>query len=137
MIDNVVMIITGVLRGEDLDRDELIARCHPLGLSDLLPALTVSRSLLELYNTVLVDTPLGPYFRDLIKGPNGLHELNELNVEIIRMALGKAYLEDFDRWCREEADSATAQQMHELLSVLDLYVRLSSNQFSLKRIVVR
>jgi V-type H+-transporting ATPase subunit d len=116
MIDNVVMIITGVMRREELDRDELISRCHPLGLLDLMPALTVSRSLPELYNTVLIETPLGPYFRDLLSSGCDLAELNELNLEIVRLSLWKAYLEDFAGWCRKEADASTAETMGELLS---------------------
>ena len=116
MIDNVVMIISGVMRGEELDRDELIGRCHPLGLLDLLPALTVSRSLPELYNTVLIETPLGPYFRDLLTTGSDLAELNELNMEIVRLSLWKAYLEDFAGWCGRETDSVTAETMVELLS---------------------
>lgn len=116
MIDNVIMIITGMMRGEELDRDELMAQCHPLGLLDLMPALTVSRSLTELYNTVLIETPLGPYFQELLSQGSEMSELNELNVEIVRMSLWKAYLEDFNRWCQEAADSATAETMGAILA---------------------
>lgn len=115
MIDNVVMIITGMMRGEDLNRDELMAQCHPLGLLDLMPALTVSRSLTELYNTVLIETPLGPYFQELLAESSDMTELNELNVEIVRMSLWKAYLEDFYRWCMEAADGATGETMGPIL----------------------
>lgn len=114
MIGNVVMIVRGVMRGEEMDREELMAQCHPLGLVDLMPALTVSKNLEELYNTVLIETPLGPYFRELIvSDPDA--ELTELNVEIIRLSLWKSYLEDFAAWCRTNTDPVTAETMDELL----------------------
>lgn len=113
MIDNVVMIMTGVMKGEELDREELLARCHPLGLLDLIPALTVSRSIAELYSTVLIDTPLGPYFEGFQSNST---ELDEMNVELIRLCLWKAYLEDFYKWCTTCTDGVTAETMGEILA---------------------
>lgn len=120
MIDNVVLIISGMLRGDEMDREELRARCHPLGLLDLLPALTVARTLSELYDSVLIETPLGPYFRAILaqQQPGGdSNELTETNIELVRMSLWRAYLEDFARWCSASADSVTAETMGELLAV--------------------
>jgi len=115
MIDNVVMIVMGVARGEEMDRDALMEQCHPLGLLDLMPALTVSRSLADLYNTVLIETPLGAYFQEMLQSSGASGELNELNVEIIRLSLGKSYLEDFSRWCKDEAGSGMAEGMSQIL----------------------
>jgi vacuolar-type H+-ATPase subunit C/Vma6 len=57
MIDNVILIITGTLH--ERDTHELLDRCHPLGAFDTMPALCVATTVAELYNTVLVETPLG------------------------------------------------------------------------------
>lgn len=57
MIDNVVLLITGTLH--ERDTHELLERCHPLGWFDTMPALCVATNVAELYNTVLVETPLG------------------------------------------------------------------------------
>jgi V-type H+-transporting ATPase subunit d len=57
MIDNVVLLITGTLH--ERDTHELLDRCHPLGVFDTMPALCVATTVSELYNTVLIETPLG------------------------------------------------------------------------------
>ena len=57
MIDNVVLLITGTLH--ERDTHELLERCHPLGVFDTLPALCVATNVEELYQTALVETPLG------------------------------------------------------------------------------
>lgn len=57
MIDNVILLITGTLH--ERDTKELLERCHPLGMFDSIGALTAATSVAELYNTVLVDSPLG------------------------------------------------------------------------------
>ena len=57
MIDNVILIITGTLH--ERDTHELLERCHPLGVFDTLPALCVATNVEELYQSVLVETPLG------------------------------------------------------------------------------
>jgi vacuolar-type H+-ATPase subunit C/Vma6 len=57
MIDNVVLLITGTLH--ERDTHELLERCHPLGIFDTMPALCVATNVEELYQSVLVETPLG------------------------------------------------------------------------------
>lgn len=57
MIDNVILLITGTLHNRDT-RD-LVERCHPLGIFDTMAALCIATNVAELYNTVLVETPLG------------------------------------------------------------------------------
>jgi len=56
-IDNVVLLITGTLH--ERDTHELLERCHPLGWFSSLPALCVATTVEELYNSVLIETPLG------------------------------------------------------------------------------
>ncbi|WFD34100.1 H(+)-transporting V0 sector ATPase subunit d [Malassezia cuniculi] len=109
MIDNVVLLITGTLHGRDTQ--ELLERCHPLGWFDTLPALSVATNVEELYRTVLVDTPLAPYFRDCFSAA----DLDDLNIEVIRNKLYKAYLEDFYEFARSLGGS-TAENMTKLLA---------------------
>lgn len=63
MIDNVVLLITGTLH--ERNTNELLQRCHPLGVFDTMPALCVATTVEELYQTVLVETPLGTSTRVL------------------------------------------------------------------------
>ena len=56
-IDNVVLLITGTLH--ERDTHELLERAHPLGWFNSLPALCVATTVEELYNSVLIETPLG------------------------------------------------------------------------------
>jgi len=57
MIDNVILLINGTLHERDFT--ELLEKCHPLGMFDAMASLTVATSVSDLYNSVLVDTPLG------------------------------------------------------------------------------
>ncbi|CAI2188401.1 1150_t:CDS:2 [Funneliformis geosporum] len=92
------------------DTHELLERCHPLGVFDSMPALCVATNVAELYDTVLVETPLAPYFKNCLSA----NDLDELNIEIIRNTLYKAYLEDFYRYCKS-IGGATGQMMSEIL----------------------
>jgi len=112
MIDNVALLITGTLH--ERDTRELLQRCHPLGWFETLPVLTVATNIEELYNSVLIETPLAPYF----KGSLSHTDLDELNIEIIRNTLYKNYLEDFHRFVNEDPDlkgTPTAEVMTEVL----------------------
>jgi V-type H+-transporting ATPase subunit d len=95
MIDNVALLITGTLH--ERDTKELLERCHPLGWFETMPVLCVATNIEELYNSVLIETPLAPYF----KGSISHQDLDELNIEIIRNTLYKNYLEDFYRFVNE------------------------------------
>lgn len=119
MIDNVVVLIAGALRsfdvmGEEVDSEELLSRCHPLGMFDTLPALMVATSVDEIYNTVLCESPLAPYFR----GCFSADDLDEVHIELIRNHLWKAYLEDFNSHCQTSSNSinsATRELMTKIL----------------------
>jgi V-type H+-transporting ATPase subunit d len=110
MIDNIVLVITGV--HHDRDTQELMSKCHPLGMFDSMGTLSVASTPSELYRMVLVDTPLGPYFGDCLS----LDDLDEMNIEIIRNTLNKAYLEDFYAFCQKLGGS-TAEVMHDILTL--------------------
>ncbi|KAK0439770.1 V0 complex, c/d subunit of ATPase [Armillaria borealis] len=109
MIDNVVLLITGTLH--ERDTHELLERCHPLGVFDTMPALCVATNVEELYQSVLVETPLAPYFRDCLSAS----DLDDLNIEIIRNTVYKAYLEDFYNFC-STLGSTTSDVMQRILS---------------------
>ncbi|KAK8717100.1 hypothetical protein V6N13_044381 [Hibiscus sabdariffa] len=109
MIDNVVLIVTGTLHERDVQ--ELLEKCHPLGMFDSIATLAVAQNMRELYRLVLVDTPLAPYFSECITS----EDLDDMNIEIMRNTLYKAYLEDFYKFC-QKLGGATAEIMSDLLA---------------------
>ena len=112
MIDNVALLITGTLH--ERDTRELLERCHPLGWFETMPVLCVATNIEELYNSVLVETPLAPYF----KGSLSHQDLDELNIEIVRNTLYKNYLEDFHHFVNTNPDfkgTPTQEIMSEIL----------------------
>jgi V-type H+-transporting ATPase subunit d len=112
MIDNVALLITGTLH--ERDTRELLERCHPLGTFETMPVLCVATNVEELYNSVLIETPLAPYFKNNLSSA----DLDELNIEIIRNTLYKSYLEDFHEFCTtgsELAGTPCAEIMDEFL----------------------
>lgn len=108
MIDNLILLITGTLHHRDVS--ELMNKCHPLGKFDSMGSLCISPSPEELYREILIDTPLAPYFAECVS----LEDLTDMNIEIIRNTLYKAYLEDFHRLCLKMGGD-TAGLMSELL----------------------
>ncbi|WVR03200.1 hypothetical protein IAU60_000191 [Kwoniella sp. DSM 27419] len=109
MIDNVILLTLGTLH--ERDTHELLERCHPLGVFDTMPALCVATNVEELYHSVLVETPLAPYFQDCLSA----QDLDDLNIEIIRNSLYKSYLEDFHRFC-QTLPSPTSGIMSKILA---------------------
>lgn len=149
MIDNIILLITGTLHQRPIS--ELIPKCHPLGSFEQMEAIHVAATPAELYNAVLVDTPLGIYDPDwnyicIVSYLNMLYtsiiqynnlpelydnylfiapffvdcvseqDLDEMNIEIIRNTLYKAYLEAFYKFCKE-LGGTTADTMCEILAV--------------------
>ncbi|TPX71449.1 hypothetical protein SpCBS45565_g01030 [Spizellomyces sp. 'palustris'] len=108
MIDNTILLITGTLH--ERDTNDLLERCHPLGMFDGIAALCVATNVAELYSTVLVESPLAPYFEKCLSA----QDLDEMNIEIIRNTLYKAYLEDFYCYCLQ-LGGPTAEVMGEIL----------------------
>ncbi|OHT15388.1 hypothetical protein TRFO_14141 [Tritrichomonas foetus] len=108
MIDNVVLLISGVVKHRDVS--DLIDRCHPLGMFDGIQSLSVATSAEDLYQTVLIDTPLGPLFQKCLSKT----QLNEQNIEIIRLNLYREYFDGFYAFCKA-LGSETATMMCEVL----------------------
>uniref|UniRef100_A0A8D0FDS1 V-type proton ATPase subunit n=5 Tax=Neoaves TaxID=3078114 RepID=A0A8D0FDS1_STROC len=94
MIDNVILLITGTLHQRSIS--ELVPKCHPLGSFEQMEAVNIAQTPAELYNAILVDTPLAAFFQDCISE----QDLDEMNIEIIRNTLYKAYLESFYKFCK-------------------------------------
>ena len=65
MIDNIILLITGTLHQRPIS--ELVSKCHALGSFEQMEAIHVASTPAELYNAVLVDTPLGKKYFFSIK----------------------------------------------------------------------
>jgi len=109
MIDNIILLITGTLH--DRDPHELVEKCSPLGYFDALETVTVAQNVKELYDMIIIETPLAPYFKQAALEDK---DLSERDVEIIRNTLYKAYLEDFYGFC-QTLGGTTAEVMGEIL----------------------
>ena len=94
--------------------EALLARCHPLGFFETMPALLVATSIDEIYSTVLVESPLAGYFRACL----GADALDDLHIELIRNQLWRAHLEAFHRYCQDapSVNAATRALMQGLLA---------------------
>jgi len=94
MIDNVMLLITGTFYKRPIS--ELIPKCHPLGSFKELKAIHVASTPAELYNAILIDTPLAPYFKSCINE----QDLDEMHIEVLRNTVYKSYLEEFVKFCK-------------------------------------
>lgn len=126
MIENVMLLLRGTLSGRNIN--DLIAQCHPLGMfkeSTMrnIPSFEANpRGYADLYETVLVDTPVGPYFsKYLEQSAAGIsaasdvrNVLEEVQIEILKNSLMKLYLEDFYSLC-EKIGGDTAESCCGLL----------------------
>lgn len=113
MIENVMLLLRGTLSGRNIN--DLIAQCHPLGMfkeSTMrnIPAFEANpRGYADLYETVLVDTPVGPYFSQYLEqsaagisaASDVRNVLEEVQIEILKNSLMKLYLEDFYSFCEK------------------------------------
>ena len=83
MIDNIILLITGTLHQRPIG--ELIPKCHPLGSFEEMASINIASTPAELYNALMIDTPLAPFFVECISE----QDLDEMNIEIIRNTLYK------------------------------------------------
>lgn len=126
MIENVMLLLKGTLSGRDIN--ELIAQCHPLGMFKESTMRSIptfesnAKGYADLYQTVLVDTPVGPYFSMFLQeshdrvGGEVRNVLEEVEIEIIKSSLIKYWLEDFGKFV-SSLGGESATMMGELLAV--------------------
>lgn len=124
LISNISFLITSLIRGAD--PSTLLAKCNRLGafprLKTILTFENSADGLVELYRTVLVDTPVAPYFEKYfesdLKSDEPLHNVervyNDVEIDIITNMLQKLWLEDFYRFT-QSLGGETALYMKELL----------------------
>jgi V-type H+-transporting ATPase subunit d len=135
MIDNIILLIQGTVNNKS--PKELLSRVDPLGWFDELktiPSMDFTQGYDDLYRTILIDTPIAPYFGEFLEtvasgdkssegvNPRSIHEvsaiLTETDLEIMKNILKKAWLEDFHVFCTERlSGTTTAEIMGDLLSV--------------------
>lgn len=125
MIENVMLLLKGSLSGRDIN--ELIAQCHPLGMfreSTMRSIPTFesnAKGYSDLYQTVLVDTPVGPYFSQFLQESSdrfgdSRNVLEEVEIEIIKSSLIKYWIEDFAQFV-DKLGGETKRIMGDLLKV--------------------
>jgi len=126
MIENVMLLLKGTLNGRDIN--ELMAQCHPLGMFKESTMRSIptfesnAKGYQDLYQTVLVDTPVGPYFSMFLQesaskmGGDVRNVIEEVEIEIIKSSLLKYWVEDFYQFSMK-LDGETAEMMAEILSV--------------------
>jgi V-type H+-transporting ATPase subunit d len=126
MIENIMLLLRGTLSGRNIN--ELIAQCHPLGMfrestMRSIPSFEANpRGYAELYETVLVDTPVGVYFQQYLDSTSKRiteasevrNILDEVQIEILKHSIMKFYLEDFYSFT-QKMGSETAEMMGTLL----------------------
>lgn len=109
MIDNIVLMITGTLHGRETH--ELLRKCHPLGMMQEMPAVSIAATSADLYRMVIVETPLAPFFADSVSE----HDLDDQDIEVVRNKVYKCYLEAFYAFC-EGLGGSTAEAMCDILA---------------------
>eukprot|EP00545_Synedropsis_sp_CCMP1620_P009426 CAMPEP_0119029702 /NCGR_PEP_ID=MMETSP1176-20130426/40649_1 /TAXON_ID=265551 /ORGANISM="Synedropsis recta cf, Strain CCMP1620" /LENGTH=390 /DNA_ID=CAMNT_0006986053 /DNA_START=542 /DNA_END=1714 /DNA_ORIENTATION=- len=126
MIENIMLLLKGTLSGRDID--ELIAQCHPLGLMKASTMKSIglfeasAKGYSDLYQTVLVDTPVGKYFAMFLQessesaGGETKGVLEEVEIEIIKSSLIKYWIEDFYNFV-QKLGGETSVIMGEILRV--------------------
>ena len=136
MIDNVIMVLTVLVHQRPSQTplkdafEGLLERCHPLGKFENIGMLRVIDGTDALYNYVVADSPLAPYFMECLQ----MSDLDEMNVAIIRELLYKAYLDDFHRYCKS-LGGTTAEVMGQILSLEADRRAVNISMFSLSSVL--
>jgi len=142
MIDNVCMIIQGSLNGKaPTDMQEKI---QPMGVFDGLNAIMsetfdVQGGFDDVYHIFLADSPIGPYFEEYLKESGrekdemaraGIERgqaagiLSKADLELMKAALKKAWLEDFYGFCMAQGGTTAEVMGHMLKMEADFRVLL-------------
>mmetsp|Transcript_48385 Transcript_48385/g.67234 ORF Transcript_48385/g.67234 Transcript_48385/m.67234 type:complete len:387 (+) Transcript_48385:42-1202(+) len=128
MIDNVVNFIEGIKN--KVDPDILLANIDPLGYFPEIKNMKIvdADDYSTLYSTVLIDTPVGPYFMKFLDeylGDNNAGNLSatdminlfkDIKPETIRTTMKKLWLEDFFTFCEKKLSDVSNDFMLDLLN---------------------
>ncbi|GKT30211.1 putative multi-domain containing protein [Aduncisulcus paluster] len=96
IIDNVILILQGVISGRS--KDAIRHDLHPLGLFDGLDILLMCSDIKDLYKSVLLECPIAQYF---IASGVSEENLDEDTIEVLRCKLHVAHLEELYRLAKE------------------------------------
>lgn len=107
MIGNVLKLITAVKNGRGAL--ELMYKCHPMGMFNSMGALTAASTVEDMYELVLVDSPIGQFFTR-----TDTRDFDEYTIDYIRGLLQKNYLERFYDFVME-LGGVTAEVMGDIL----------------------
>lgn len=134
MIDNILDLIKAATSqsGSVVDVEAVIENCHPLGLLDpavmksILAFDDLGEEFFSLYRTILVDTPVGPYFTQFLTSLLDEQQaadsdavraaFTEIPMALIETAIKKLYLEDFNHYCVNVIRGETGAVMGALLA---------------------
>lgn len=111
ILENIMLLLRGTISGRNVN--ELMQQCHPLGIFNEnalrnIPTFEATpKGYAELYETVLVDTPVGKYFQQYLDASGAMfgtasdmrNVLEEVQIEILKHSLSKYYIEDFYTFC--------------------------------------
>jgi len=129
MINNVVFLIQGTLNNKP--RKELLESpdLDPLGwfeeMKTIMATLDQGEGYRDLYQTILIDTPVGPYFEEFLQSMateegSAAVDVNTVlsatDLEIMKNILKKAWLEDFHSFCMQ-LGGTTGEVMGHLLKM--------------------
>lgn len=132
MIDNVVSLIQGAANKKS--PEELLSRIDPLGWFPemrAIAAVDTSTGYEDMYRMLLIDTPVGPYFEaylhsqaadDALAGARIGSLLTEQDMELMRSALKKTWLEDFYSFCTKLGGTTATVMQHILMCEADFRV---------------
>lgn len=147
MIDNIITLLQGTLNGKE--PSELLSKADPLGYFDemkTIPSMNISQGYDDIYRTILIETPVGPYFEEFMKSiasedgkPLGSDAdvgsmLSDTDIELMKTLLKKAWIEDFFKFCNSIGGTTKEIMGHMLMVEADfrtLMITLNSMNTSL------
>lgn len=130
MLENVLMMIEGLKCG--ISSERLQASVDPIGDFKLLSAVELSNKLDSLYQTVLIDSPVGPYFYKYLEQKNmgnndnkeGMKHFSDMQnyfkeetPELVRSSLNRIWLEEFYAHCTSNLNEISRINMEILLKL--------------------
>lgn len=110
MIDNASLVISGAIHHRNLE--DILDRTNPLGWFETLPALKSAEDVKGVLD-ILKESPLAKFITQ--SNLDDAEILDDLNIEIVRNRLYKAYLEDFYLFAKNQLSDPDNTILPELL----------------------